>query len=475
MISTLPSDQATGYQLGFTTLKNEVAVDALPVSGTLPAWLSGTLFRNGPARFEVGASRYRHWFDGLAMIHRFTIADGAVSYANRFLRSPAFVEAERAGRIARSEFATDPQRSLLERIGAPFGGAASDNANVNIAPFGDCYLALTETIAPVAFDGVTLETRGPLQYDDKVAGQITTAHTLHDRERRATFNIVTEMGRKSHYHVVRIEDGTLVRTVIASIAVDRPAYIHAFSITDRYVILAEYPLTVNPLDLLLRRKPFIENYRWEPQRAARFHVVRKDGGALAGTYEADAFFAFHHINAFEDGEAIVLDIAGYDDASIIDDLMLQRILAVGERPIARPSFRRYRLVPGKSAAEIEALSEASIELPRVAPAVEGKKYRYAYGACADGESSFISNRLAKVDARDGSTAVWSTHDAYPGEPVFVPKPGAVDEDDGVVLSVVLDAAAGNSYLAVLDARSFSELARVDAPHHIPFGFHGIFR
>jgi carotenoid cleavage dioxygenase-like enzyme len=57
----------------------------------------------------------------------------------------------------------------------------------------------------------------------------------------------------------------------------------------------------------------------------------------------------------------------------------------------------------------------------------------------------------------------------------VPKPGAVDEDDGAVLSVVLDAAAGNSYLAVLDARSFSELARVDAPHHIPFGFHGIFR
>jgi len=72
-------------------------------------------------------------------------------------------------------------------------------------------------------------------------------------------------------------------------------------------------------------------------------------------------------------------------------------------------------------------------------------------------------------------AVWSARDAYPGEPVFVPKPGAVEEDDGVVLSVVLDASAGNSFLAILDARSFSELARVHAPHHIPFGFHGIFR
>jgi beta,beta-carotene 9',10'-dioxygenase len=475
MISTLPPAPATGYHLGFTTLEDEIAVVALPVTGTLPPWLSGTLFRNGPARFEVGTSRYRHWFDGLAMIHRFTIADGSVSYANRFLRSPAFVEAERTGRIARSEFGTDPQRSLIERIGAPFGSAASANANVNVAPFGDCYLALTETIAPVAFDGLTLETRGPLPYDDNVPGQVTTAHTLHDRVRRATFNIVIDMGRKSQYHVVRIEDGTLVRTIIASIAVDRPAYMHAFSITDRYVILAEYPLTVNPLDLLLHRKPFIENYRWESKRGARFHVVPKDGGGPAGTYEADAFFAFHHINAFEDGDAIVLDIAAYDDASIVDDLKLQRVLEPGERPIARPSFRRYRLTPGKSSAESEPLSAISLELPRVAPSVEGKKYRFAYGACADGDSSFISSRLAKVDTRDGSVAIWSAHDAYPGEPVFVPRPAAIDEDDGVVLSVVLDAAAGNSFLAVLDGRSFSELARVDVPHHIPFGFHGIFR
>jgi carotenoid cleavage dioxygenase-like enzyme len=28
---------------------------------------------------------------------------------------------------------------------------------------------------------------------------------------------------------------------------------------------------------------------------------------------------------------------------------------------------------------------------------------------------------------------------------------------------------------VLDARTFSELARATVPHHIPFGFHGLFR
>lgn len=33
--------------------------------------------------------------------------------------------------------------------------------------------------------------------------------------------------------------------------------------------------------------------------------------------------------------------------------------------------------------------------------------------------------------------VWHQKGFYPSEPVFVPSPDAVDEDDGVILSVVL--------------------------------------
>jgi carotenoid cleavage dioxygenase-like enzyme len=81
----------------------------------------------------------------------------------------------------------------------------------------------------------------------------------------------------------------------------------------------------------------------------------------------------------------------------------------------------------------------------------------------------------KVDVRERGIVAWSAPDAYPGEPLFVARPGATDEDDGVVLSVILDARGEHSYLVVLDGRSFEELARADVPHHIPFGFHGIFR
>ena len=90
-----------------------------------------------------------------------------------------------------------------------------------------------------------------------------------------------------------------------------------------------------------------------------------------------------------------------------------------------------------------------------------------------GPSGWIE-RIVKVDVSDAATLSWSERDCYPGEPVFVARPEAEREDDGVLLSVVLDAAAGASMLLVLDAADLSELARAQVPHHIPFSFHGQF-
>ena len=58
--------------LGYTTLNEEITADRLPVEGTIPVWLEGSLLRNGPAKFEVGPDTFKHWFDGFAMLHRFT-------------------------------------------------------------------------------------------------------------------------------------------------------------------------------------------------------------------------------------------------------------------------------------------------------------------------------------------------------------------------------------------------------------------
>src|SRR5262249_29846179 len=101
----------------------------------------------------------------------------------------------------------------------------------------------------------------------------------------------------------------------------------------------------------------------------------------------------------------------------------------------------------------------------------GRPYRYAWGVDQGEEWLQV---IAKVDVETGETLRWREHGAFPGEPVFVARPDAEGEDDGVLLSVVLDSCRGTSYLLVLDAANLSEIARAQVPHHIPFSFHGQF-
>lgn len=92
--------------------------------------------------------------------------------------------------------------------------------------------------------------------------------------------------------------------MVAELPVGHPAYMHSFGMSQNHLVLTEFPLVVNPLELKLSGKPFIQNYRWEPKRGLVFHVVEKDTGTLVRTAAADATFAFHHVNSFAD--AIVL-------------------------------------------------------------------------------------------------------------------------------------------------------------------------
>lgn len=462
------------YHLGLTTLEKELEVDRLPVTGELPAWLSGALVRNGPAKFEVGAQSFRHWFDGLSMLHCFTFKNGVVSYINKFLQSRDYRESSARGKITMRAFATEPCASIFQRVMSLFSPSLPENGNVNITKIANHYIAMTETSLAVQFDPHTLKTLGVFDYgNDKMEGTVTTAHPHFDFERGLTINYILEFSRKSKYRLYRIATGSVRREPIGVLAVREPAYMHSFGMTENYVVLVEFPLLVNPLRLLLSGKPFIENYEWRPSRGARFIRMSKRDGSVK-SYSSEAFFAFHHVNSFEQDGDVFVDIAAYPDKSIIDAFYLKRLRARDPIPLAQ--LRRYRLRSGGSTADYEVLTTESIELPRLNyKRNNAKVYRYTYGVSNRRDRPFdFNNQLVKVDVRDRSAKVWRDENCYVGEPVFVAAPSASAEDKGVVLSVVLDASKGNSFLLVLDAGSFNELARAEVPHHIPFGFHGQF-
>jgi carotenoid cleavage dioxygenase-like enzyme len=460
------------YKQGLITLEGEFQIDRLSVRGQLPPWLTGSLVRNGPGRFEIGSQPYRHWFDGLSMLHRFTFKNGAVSYANKYLQSRDYREAMDKGQIRVPGFATDPVRSIFQRFFSIFEPGKIQNGNVNLAQVDGRAIAMTEVPLPMEFDLQTLNTLGVFDYGgDTLRGVLTTAHPHFDPKSQSTINFMTDMGLKNKYNVYRIPPGQTRRELIGSVPVREPSYMHSFGMTENFVLLAEVPLVLNPLRLVIRNKPFAETLAWKPERGTRLIALDKRDGTIK-TWMAHAFFAFHHVNAFERNGDLVLDIAAYDDRDLIDAFYLERLRAGG--PIPTAQFRRYRLPANGANAEYEVLVRDSIELPRLNyEHSNAKDYRFAYGASnrPDRPGDFY-NQLVKVDVGQRTAKVWLADDCYVGEPVFAAAPKATAEDDGLVLCVVLNAATGNSFLLVLDAHSFAEIARADVPHHIPFGFHG---
>ena len=171
---------------------------------------------------------------------------------------------------------------------------------------------------------------------------------------------------------------------------------------------------------------------------------------------------------------MAVDVITYPDATIIDQLYLARLRS--SAPItATGTLTRFH-VPFAADAPVtrRILADIPLELPRINYENHaGKPYRYVWGAGIQTKGDFLDS-IVKIDAETGTVATWHAAGLYPGEPVFVPSPSAAAEDDGVLLSIVLDTGKDRSFLLVLDAASLNEVARAAAPHAIPFHFHGNF-
>ncbi len=190
----------------------------------------------------------------------------------------------------------------------------------------------------------------------------------------------------------------------------------------------------------------------------------------------EAFFSFHHINAWDDGDELVMDINAYDDASIVEKYYLKELEKPGTQ-LPFGTLRRYRMDLRNKKISHHLVSDACIELPRIDYErfnTEGS-YGFTYGvSLKPTQREGFYNSLVKINAKNGDSSYWNEDGCYPGEPCFVARPNSINDEDGVLLSIVLDAKNKNSFLLLLDAGSMTEIARATVPQAIVYGFHAEF-
>lgn len=483
-----------------TAVNKEVTQQLLVVTGTVPDWLKGTFVRNGPTHVAIDDESVPHWFDGLAMIHGFRFNHGNITYSNKFLRSNAYQDVFDHKNLNYLGFDNPPCMSLWQKIKLFFFPGCAPflaNANVNVGKVGDYYIAVTEIPSSINFDLNTMDTLGPLVYQDKLPKRncFESAHMQIDKHAHEKINYMVNFGLFNSYIVYKIDNDSLQcdppvlkRKKISKRSVLRPSYMHSFAITKHYVVLVEFPFVINSLSLLFSSKPFIENYHWKPERCTRFLVLDRATGKLIAKIKGEPFFSFHHVNAYEENDNIILDIVTYPDASIIDNIAHldqdSSVYTSKNLDNLKSKLKRYILSPKEKTVTSQDMFHGFFEFPRINDNHNGYGYRYIYGSDPRPLSKASDVRtIYKIDNQTHQRVEWQGEGIIPGEPIFVPEPLSKaqdqakqgdDEDRGVILSLVLDLNKKSTFLLILDAKNMTELGRAYTPIAIPIGLHGQF-
>jgi carotenoid cleavage dioxygenase-like enzyme len=139
--------------------------------------------------------------------------------------------------------------------------------------------------------------------------------------------------------------------------------------------------------------------------------------------------------------------------------------------VIRAHHTRFVLTPGAASAREEALP-GRFDLPQVHAAVAARgAARYVWGASTHAQGEFF-DRTVKLDHETGEIVEQVRDGGVALEPLFVPRPGASAEDDGVLLVNSLSDGDAGSVIRVLDAATLDERAAIELPAVVPFGFHG---
>jgi carotenoid cleavage dioxygenase-like enzyme len=103
------------------------------------------------------------------------------------------------------------------------------------------------------------------------------------------------------------------------------------------------------------------------------------------------------------------------------------------------------------------------------------QYRFTYGVSLHPQQrKGFYNSLVKIDIKTGNAFYWHEENGYPGEPFFQPSPNSKNDEDGLLVSIVLNAVENRSFLLLLDAVTMQEIARATLPEPVVYGFHGEF-
>ncbi|WP_412516180.1 carotenoid oxygenase family protein [Actinomadura madurae] len=446
--------------------EHDYVIDA--IDGALPAGLTGTLYRIGPGKWEVGRTLMHHLFDGDGMVSQFAFDGRSVRFRNRYVRTGQFKHGLVSGDLRGPGVGTALPGGLWANFAK--GKGPANVANTGVAMHAGRLLALWEGGPPHRLDPDTLETLGLYDFGGRLRGALKSfsAHPKWDPATGEMFNFGQDLAPLPALNCWRVDRRGRMRR-LAKVRMLNMPWNHDVALTTRHMVFVLDPYMFD-LRTMMSGAPVFDAIQHRPEKGTRFVLVPRDGGP-ARIVEHEALVHVHVANAFEDGGDTVVDLVLLEDFAAVRRDLSEFRTRFTDPPPSR--LMRYRITPAGRVVETQ-LSERPGEFPQYDWRRSTRRHRYTYMTGRTGAGGEYDSVL-KVDNDNGRTEVhgMGPH-TFVGEPIFVPRTTDSAEDDGWLLAVVYLAAEHRSQLSILDTRDLENVATLHLKHHLPFGFHGTF-
>lgn len=451
------------------------------LEGSVPLGLRGVLYRNGPGTMQSFGEQYQHPFDGDGMVTRFSFEADAVRYTNRFVQTEERRNEARAGRMLYRSFGTNLPGGPLRNVGRL---AFKNAANTSVLLEGGTLLALWEGGLPHALDPITLATIGPYDYEGRLRNTGSrfermlspmlpfSAHPKRDVDTGELVNFGTLVGARPRLVLYGVDCHGTMRAP-RFVPLEELSFVHDFVLTRRYAVFFLPSVAFDLARTFLGRTTPAGSLRARRANKASLLLVPRNGSAPR-SFEVNPGFIFHFVNGFENERGhVVLDALRMSSLPAADDIL--RFLS-GE-PVAIPQAHPTRFVLDTEAGRVteDQVFDLPAELPSIDPRSVGRPYQtfWSLAGQVGGHSPFMT-RVARLEIASGARITHDFSPDFPGEPLFVYDPRAGEtRERGWVLVVVYRAATHRSELIVLDADTLASVCRLELPHHLPPGFHGM--
>ena len=472
LIRRVKSDIVPGdhpyLQGAWTPLLEEVnATDMRVLEGAIPGDIDGVYLRNTQNPVYLSIGRY-HPFDGDGMVHMISFKDGQASYRNRFVATKGLGAEQEAGHRLWAGLMEDPR--LSERPGWGAHGAIKDASSTDVVVHaGKALTSYYQCGEGYRMDPFTLEQHGipPWSPLDGIS-----AHMKVDESNgEMLFFNYSKHAPYMHYGVVDRHD-KLVHYV--PIPLPGPRLPHDMAFTEHYAILNDFPLYWDP-ELLKQGKHVV---KFHPEQASRFAVIPRRGqSSEIRWFEAAPTFVLHWLNAYEEGDEIILD--GYfedePEPKNFDGAPkgYERMMSYLDQYKMGTHLHRWRfnLVTGKTTEQ--RLDDRILEFGMINQRYATRPYRYAYSA-VQVPGWFLFHGYVKHDLQTGqSWEIRLPEGQYASEAPFAPRTGAKDEDDGYLVTFITNENTQRSECLLIDSKHFADgpVCRIELPHKLCSGTH----